>query len=218
MNAKTTPSEDMRTSTHLEYLICSRYSERFFTGEPLPAGSVQRIVETALHAPSPSGRNPFYFVIAEERKALEELAQELRSSFLELHVKSCGDASRNKVISYYERYSIFLENAAALLLCYTNDRKSALDALFSDAKSEAANLISLGTVLQNIGLLCTESNIGHCILSAPVELFPELFDHIFRAPPHLTLRCLVALGRAAGKGRKKPKAIPAQRYVKVLQR
>lgn len=203
--------------SRLGSLIEKRYSERAFQRDAvLPAGEIERIVCVALHAPSPSGRNPFYFVLLEDPERLTTLATEVEAAFDLLREDAMADSSRLKTIDYYERHSLFVRNAGAVLLCYTNDRESVLDAFLSCRGGEAANLLSLGAVLQNIGLLCTESGIGHCILSAVVELAPKLFARICPAPEHLTLRCLVAFGKPASGGRSKPGRVPVHRHLKVI--
>ncbi|MCE5244621.1 MAG: nitroreductase family protein [Syntrophobacteraceae bacterium] len=203
--------------SRLGSLIEKRYSERAFQrNAALLPGEIERIVCVALHAPSPSGRNPFCFVLLEDRGLLATLATEIEEAFDLLRESARADSSRLKTIEYYERHSLFVRNAGAVLLCYTNDRESILDAFLSCKGGEAANLLSLGAVLQNIGLLCTESGIGHCILSAVVELAPELFARICPAPEHLTLRCLVAFGKPVSEGRSIPGRVRVHRHLKVI--
>lgn len=203
--------------SRLRSLIEKRYSERSFQrNAALPPGEIERIVCLALHAPSPSGRNPFYFVLLEDPGRLATLAKEVEEAFRLLRKNVKADSSRLKTIDYYERHSLFVRNAGAVLLCYTNDRESVLDAFLCCKGGEAANLLSLGAVLQNIGLLCTESGIGHCILSAVVTLAPKLFVRICPAPEHLTLRCLVAFGRPASESRSIPGRVRVQRHLQVI--
>ncbi|MFP5213271.1 MAG: nitroreductase family protein [Acidobacteriota bacterium] len=201
----------------LESLILARYSERTFTGEPIPTGIIEGIVGAAIHAPSPSGRNPFFFTIVPDMGVIRDLTDELAKGFQDLRASLPEDEPR-KTIDYYERYTLFIRDASALVLCYTNDRKSGLAPFVDDSESEAANLLSLGAVLQNIGLLCTASSIGHCILSAPVELFPKVFERCFPAPAHLSLRCIVAMGPPSSQGREKPRPVQLKRHIKVVDR
>jgi nitroreductase len=206
------------TPSQIETIIKQRYSERSFTEDPVPMDEVVRMIEVSLNAPSPSGRNPFYFVLIQEKRAIEEVVAGLQSEFDKLKERLSSDPAQLKTVSYYERYSLFIEEASQIILCYTNERKSALSFATHETDGEAANLLSLGAVLQNMGLLFTTAGIGHCILSAAVELFPEFFDRTYPAPPHLKLRCMVAVGRPASAGRDRPKSIRTERYVKVIGR
>lgn len=204
--------------TELEALIQKRYSERRYLPEAVSAEEILGIVETALHAPSPSGRKPFYFALVVDRQALSDLTSELAEGFNELRESSAGDESQLRIIDFYERYSLFIRDASALALCYTNGRETALSPWVKEAERETAAVISLGAVLQNIGLLCTQKGVGHCILSAAVELFPDVFSRRFPMPDHLKLRCLVSFGYPASAGRAEPAKIKSERYVKVFGR
>jgi nitroreductase len=54
-----------RTAEHLiEPLILNRWSARAMSGEPLPAGTLEKLLEAARWAPSANNRQPWRFVYA----------------------------------------------------------------------------------------------------------------------------------------------------------
>lgn len=56
-------------------VIFSRHSCRHFTGEPLSAGDLERLLEAMRWAPSAGNRQPWFFYVVRNRKTKEELAE-----------------------------------------------------------------------------------------------------------------------------------------------
>ena len=54
--------------------ITSRRDVRQFTGEPLPAEALERILEAAWRSPSASNRQPWDFVVVTDRNQLQQLS------------------------------------------------------------------------------------------------------------------------------------------------
>jgi nitroreductase len=54
--------------------ITARRNVRQFTGEPLPAEAIERILEAAWRAPSSQNKQPWDFVLVTDRAQLQELS------------------------------------------------------------------------------------------------------------------------------------------------
>lgn len=55
--------------------MLARRSIRRYTGEPVSAAQMRRLLEAAMAAPSASNRQPWHFVVVTERKTLDALAE-----------------------------------------------------------------------------------------------------------------------------------------------
>ncbi len=53
--------------------ILTRRSIRNFTDDPISAEQLHRIIEAAMHAPSANNRQPWHFVVIDERKQLNKI-------------------------------------------------------------------------------------------------------------------------------------------------
>ncbi len=83
-------------------LLRKRRSIRSFTDQPLEPHTVKLLVEALLRAPSSRNRNPWQFVLVDDRALLEQLAtaKQHGSEFLRgaaLAVVICADESRSDV-------------------------------------------------------------------------------------------------------------------------
>ncbi len=78
--------------------ITSRRNVREYTGEPLPAGFLERILEAGWRAPSSRNWQPWDFVVVTERAQLQELSQVWRGGG---HIAHAG-AAVGIVIDDYE--------------------------------------------------------------------------------------------------------------------
>ena len=70
---------------NFESLILSRRSTRKFTGKPLPADDVQKLVQAALLAPTSKNCKSYAFVVVEDKDMLQRLSASKNSgsAFLE---------------------------------------------------------------------------------------------------------------------------------------
>ncbi|MBW2983164.1 nitroreductase family protein [Candidatus Woesearchaeota archaeon] len=57
--------------------ILARASVRSFTGDPVPQDKLDKLLEAAMAAPSARNRQPWHFIIVEDRRKLELLQQGL---------------------------------------------------------------------------------------------------------------------------------------------
>ena len=71
----------MSTAAELHDFIRSRRSIRRFSDAPIPADTVRRILETAIHAPSAHNRQPWRFAVITEAAAKSRLANAMAVEF-----------------------------------------------------------------------------------------------------------------------------------------
>ncbi|QEM70272.1 NAD(P)H-dependent dehydrogenase/reductase [Geobacter sp. FeAm09] len=118
-------------------LLRKRRSIRAFTPEPVVPETVDLLVEALLRAPSSRGKNPWEFVVVDDRELLEQLsrAKEHGSQFIKnapLAIVVCADTAQSDV--WVEDCSIaaILVQMAALSLglgsCWAQMRKRRHDA------------------------------------------------------------------------------------------
>lgn len=126
----------------LQGWLRSRRSVRRFTTQPVPAELLQRLVETAIHAPSAHNRQPWRFVVLGSSESRTALAEAMGQQFAAA-LRADG-ATPEEIKAQLARSAARLQEApAAVLLCLD---ASVLDSYADPARNEGELLMAMQSV------------------------------------------------------------------------
>lgn len=126
----------------LQAWLRSRRSVRRFLPQPVPAELLQRLLETATHAPSAHNRQPWRFVILESAASRAALAQAMGQHFATA-LRADG-ATPEEIQAQLARSAARLQEApAAVLLCLD---ESQLDTYADPARTQGELLMAMQSV------------------------------------------------------------------------
>ena len=188
--------------------IKSRKSIRGYRKDPVPREVIQKILETAVRAPSGVNTQPWEFVVATGR-VLDQIREENTRLFNE------GATSTNKGRSQpyegiYRQRQVDLAIELFKLMGITREDKEARNkwmlrgyrffeapceiVICADTKmSEHNDIIGIGTVCQSICLAALEFGLGTCIAQQGVE-----YDQVWRKFAHIPDSKLLVTGITIG--------------------
>jgi nitroreductase len=170
-------------------LIEARKSIRKFKKDPVPQELLNRILNSASHAPSGKNRQNWRFYVLQGKKRDDYLALSQKSwlgikDILEKRLKP-------SLYQFTERFFFSLGDAPVVIICYS----------FHD--EEERYHTSIGSVymaVENMNLACVVEGLGCCTMGAPLEIKNQVdrFTGADQLPEYkagkLELLCALVLG------------------------
>jgi len=170
----------------VEEAIHSRRSIRRYANTTVPPEVVDRIVDSARAAPSPSNTQPIRIFLCESpssRAIIRDAIESGKKRFLIAASSVSESAKAARYIEYYHRYSVFACDAPLLFIIATvaviptdsfSKRLGSFGIIGDDTRGNTDIDLSAGMAAQNM-LLCAQSlGIGCCALTAPLVFAGDL--------------------------------------------
>lgn len=177
-------------------LIKARRSIRRFTDRQPVRDMIDAIVEAARWAPSNHNRQGWKFVVFEDRREIQMLAEQVRGALEKMLV----DAHRLAVSHSDELVEgACAFGAAPVVILAMHKRRSAMSStLLEPAASELASGEALSTAMavENLVLTAHAMELGTCVMTAPL-LAGGVWESVPDLPAGFEPTCLVALGYPA---------------------
>jgi F420 biosynthesis protein FbiB-like protein len=187
----------------LAALIASRRSVRRYRPEPVADDIVQRLLRTAVSAPSAHNRQPWRFVIITDAAAKEKLARAMGQRLAADRTRDGDDAEAIRLD--VERSFARITGAPVVILVALTVGE--MDAYSDAARREAEFLMavqSTAMATQNLLLAAHAEGLGACWLCAPV-FCPDTVRAALGLAADLHPQGLVTLGYPAQPGRERPR-------------
>jgi len=178
-------------------LIQSRRSIRRFADRPVSRDDLARLLEAARWAPSNHNRQPWRFLVLEERARIRALAADVGTS-LETRLKSLP-ALAAAYAAEFARHAAFFGDAAVLIAALHKRPASVSAALLEGVPNPtlvSGEPLSVAMAVQSLLLAATALGLGACVLTAPL-LAHEAVARSLRLPAGFEVTCLVAVGHPA---------------------
>ncbi|MGC4095251.1 MAG: nitroreductase family protein [Polyangiaceae bacterium] len=188
----------------IEEALRARRSVRSFKPDSVPEALIERLLEGAITAPSASNKQPWKFLIVENRELIAAMANAVRAATQEVaaHVSA---ASRDAFLAYGDYFTRF--ESAPVVIVPIHKPLTLLSNLTSDTLPAAARssveqlerdsgLIGTSLALQNLLLLAEELGLGASGMTGPLVARPEL-RRLLEVPTSWDILALVPLGYPA---------------------
>ena len=186
----------------LDNIINRRRSIRKYKVDMPSDGWIERMLQSALMAPSPSNSQPVRFIRISSSRARKDLRNAMVKEYQRLSeaVKISGNSKKLKnLINAYWRFSEFMFDAPALFavgtVAHTGGFSKKLfeaNIIEADIRGETDVNITVGLALKGFLLKGEELGLGTCILSAPLVFIPNV-DKIFDLKD-IKIKCFVVVG------------------------
>ncbi len=175
-------------------LIRGRRSVRRFSARAVGRQDVLRLIEAARWAPSNHNRQPWRFIVLEERQAIVNLAENVQRSL------AAKLASLPAIASGYAEeflhYATFFSQAPVLIAAMHKRPVSVSNALLAGASQPvlvSGEPLSVAMAVQNLLLAAHALGLGTCVLTAPLVVQEAVLGAL-KLPAGYDPTCFVALG------------------------
>jgi nitroreductase len=194
----------MITHEQLSELLQSRRSVRRFRAEAPPRALIERIIESAVTAPSASNKQPWRFLVVTNRALIEELAAAVRIavSRIAVAIEPAFEDAFRAYGDYFTRFEaapvviVPLFRAMATLSHLTGARLDDDDRRRIAAMERDSGLVGTALALENLLLAAHASGLAASAMTGPLVAVDELRT-LLQVPPSWQIVALVPLGSAA---------------------
>ncbi len=187
----------MPSYPELMTLLRSRRSVRSFTGEGIATEDILKLVEAARWAPSNHNRQPWKFILIEDRDKIVALANAVRDE-LAAKCQALPSLAAGRTEEFVAHATVF-SAAAALLVALHRRPLSIGSALMEGVENPvlvSGEPLSVAMAVQNLLLAAESLQLGACVLTAPL-LAPSSIAAAIPIPAGCAITCLVAVGHPA---------------------
>jgi len=178
-------------------LIRLRRSIRQFSARPVSREDIGRLLEAARWAPSNHNRQPWKFLVIEDKPQIVQLAETVTGA-LSQKLKSLP-AEAAAYAGEFMHYATFFSNAPVLLVVLHKQplgMSAPLLAGLKNADLVSGEPLSAAMAVQNLLLAAQALGLGTCVLTGPL-LAQDALAAILQVPAGHDLTCLVAVGHPA---------------------
>jgi nitroreductase len=184
-----------------EEVLRARRSVRRFKPDPVPEALVVRLIEGAITAPSASNKQPWKFLVVQNRELIARMAEAVRAAtrLVAEHIPADSQAAFERYGDYFTRFE-----HAPLVIVPIFRPLTLLSNLASSSLPEAARgsitqlevdsgLIGTSLALAQLLLLAHELGLGASGMTGPLLARAEL-KALLEVPPSWDIVALVPLG------------------------
>lgn len=193
----------MRDRESLLEFLRARRSVRRFRPQPVPAATIERLLEAACLAPSAHNRQPWRFAVVNSPEIREELADAMAARLR--HDRAADGASAESIEADVARSRARLTKApCAIVVCLTmQDMDTYRDTRRARAELRMA-IQSVAMAGENLLLAAAAEGLGAVWLCAPL-FAPEGAAMALDLPPDWEPQGMILLGEAAETPEAKPR-------------
>ena len=177
-------------------LLESRRSVRRFAGRPVNRQDLLRVLDAARWAPSNHNRQPWRFVVIEDRDKIAQLAQQIEAELKEKLKLLPAVASGH--LDEFAQHATFFSNAPILIFALHKLPVSFASVLLKNAAHPelvSGEPLSTAMAVQNLLLAAHSIGLGTCVLTAPL-IAQDTIRCELNPPAGYAVTCLIALGYA----------------------
>jgi len=178
-------------------LLRARRSVRRFADQPVSRDDLARLLEAARWAPSNHNRQPWRFLVLDDRERIRGLAKAVGQALaakLKL-LPSLASAYSGDLAHYATLFA-----QAPVLIVALHKRPVSVSAVLLEGVPNpglvSGEPLSVAMAVQNLLLAAQALDLGACVMTAPL-LVPETVAGALRLPAGHDLTCFIALGHPA---------------------
>ena len=194
----------MITHEQLDELMTSRRSVRRFRPEPPPRALIERVIQSAVTAPSASNKQPWRFLVVTGRATIQDLAALVRTAVdrIALTIEPQFEESFRAYGDYFTRFEaapvviVPLFRPMATLSHLAGSRLEEEDRRRIAAMERDSGLIGASLAIENLLLATHASGLAGSAMTGPLVAVDDLRSRL-RVPPSWHIVAVVPIGYAA---------------------
>ncbi|HEY9173577.1 MAG TPA: nitroreductase family protein [Verrucomicrobiae bacterium] len=178
-------------------LLQSRRSHRRFEERAVDREDIRRLLEAAGWAPSNHNRQPWRFLVLEDRQEIQALAEGVGRS-LATRLESLPAVASAYTAELAEHAVLF--GRAPLLIVALHKHPVSVSAALLEGVSQpelvSGEPLSVAMAVENLLLAAHALRLGACVMTAPL-LAQNVVRNYLAVPPSFEITCFVAVGHPA---------------------
>ncbi len=177
----------------LSEIIRSRRSIRSFRSDPVNPEIIEKIIESAVFAPSNNNRQGWKFYIITKKEIKKKIISDVEKELGEIDGKS--EVIDEVMKSYKANFLVFKNAPILLIACHIKPNKFNFRLFETDDSNRhfTGELISTTLAVGNIMLLAEAQNIGTLLMTAPL-IAADRIKKTLKIPGKYSISSFLCLG------------------------
>ena len=185
--------------------IYNRKSIRKFKNDEVPREDIVKILDDAIHAPSPKNQQTWHFVVIQNAELINKISDIVTKNHTNLAEMAKEEKQRRLMMNLLPYYTCF-KNAPVLVVVYSKEYYMVEETILKDnnASEEVLNELrfpnsaaqGIGAAVENFLLAATELGYGTCYMTGPTHSKVEIEELINFEKEGYKLMSMIALGVA----------------------
>ncbi len=180
-------------------VIADRRSIRSFSKDAVPRGTIEKILSSAILAPSGTNSQPWHFVVVEDHDLIDKMAAAVHDKMDEI-LSWPENENKERRINAYRRYFTFFNKAPVVIAVLgMNHQLIVRKAIESHGIKQKKNRpsaahLSVGAAIQNLVLSVTALGYGCCWMTGPLIAADEI-EELLEVEDPWYLTTIIPLGK-----------------------
>lgn len=209
---------------NLEF-IYNRKSIRDYKDEVVPKEDILKLLDAAVHAPSPKHQQNWHFVVVQNKEIVEKMAEAVTKSHT--HIASLiEDEKERKTYMNFLPYYLNFQRSSCAVIVYGKEydmieekilrANNASEDIIKVLKSPESGAQGIGAAVENFMLAASALGYGTCYMTGPAHAKSEIEKIVGFEKPGYTLMSIISLGVPADNTPKAPKRKPLEEVVTFI--
>ena len=185
--------------------IYNRKSVRKFKDSEVTREDIIKMLDAAIHAPSPKNQQTLHFVVIQNKELINKIADIVEKNHTNLAEMAKVEKQRKLMMNLLPYYTCF-KNAPVLVVVYSKEYYMVEETILKDnnASEEVLNELrfpnsaaqGIGAAIENFLLAATELGYGTCYMTGPTHSKIEIEELINFEKDEYKLMAMISLGIA----------------------
>lgn len=210
--------------TNLDF-IYKRKSIRDYKEGIIPKEDVIKLLDAAIHAPSPKHQQNWHFVVVQNQEIINKMAEAVTESHTHIGSMASSEKEKKQYMATLPYYLNF-KRASNAIIVYGKEYDSIEEKILraNNAPQEVIDMVlspqagaqGIGAAVENFLLGAAEMGYGTCYMTGPSHAKDKIEKIIGFEKPGYTLMAIIALGIPADNTPEQPKRIPLEEVVTFI--
>lgn len=185
--------------------IYNRKSVRKFKEIEVPKEDIIKMLDAAIHAPSPKNQQTWHFVVIQNSELINKIGEIVEKNHINLADMAKVEKQKKLMMTLLPYYTCF-KNAPVLVVVYSKEYYMVEESILRDnnASDEVINELrfpnsaaqGIGAAIENFLLAATELGYGTCYMTGPTHSKVEIEELINFEKDEYKLMAMISLGVA----------------------
>ena len=185
--------------------VYNRKSVRKFKADKVVKEDIVKMLDAAVHAPSPKNQQTWHFVVIQNSELINKISDIVTKNHTKLADMAKEEKQRKLMMNLLPYYTCF-KNAPVLVVVYSKEYYMVEETILKDnnASEEVLNELrfpnsaaqGIGAAVENFLLAATELGYGTCYMTGPTHSKVEIEELIDFEKEEYKLMSMIALGVA----------------------
>lgn len=202
--------------------IYKRKSIRDYKDDPIPKEDIIKMLDAAVHAPSPKNQQNWHFVVVNNKEKIEKIAECVNAKHTYIASFAGSEEEKKKFMNLLPYYMNFQRSACSILV-YSCEYKmieekilranNAGEDIINSIKDSESAAQGIGAAVENFLLAAAAMGYGTCYMTGPSYATKEIEEIIGFEKPGYKLMSIISLGVPKDKTPAQPKRKPLRDVV-----